>query len=69
MKDGEYNGLVPFSSLVTTVSVLRSNKAIKPFTDKLPWPLHGFNINNFIAVKVLKLIIDLGSSYFAIEHN
>ena len=43
----EWYGLVPFSSIVSTVQVLRSNIAIKPFTPQLPWPLHRFYINRF----------------------
>ena len=34
--EGEYYGLVPFSSIDSTVTVVRSNIAIVPFTDQLP---------------------------------
>ena len=51
VQEGEYYGLVPFSSIISTVSVVRSNIAISPFTDKLPWPLHRFYINRFIPSK------------------
>jgi hypothetical protein len=48
---GEWFGLVPFSSIVGTVQVLRSNVPIRPFTTPLPWPLHRFYINRFILSK------------------
>jgi hypothetical protein len=48
---GEWFGLVPFSSVVGTVQVLRSNVPVRPFTSPLPWPLHRFYINRFILPK------------------
>lgn len=48
VQEGEYYGLVPFNSIISTVSVVRSNIAISPFTEKLPWPLHRFYINRFL---------------------
>ena len=48
VQEGEYYELVPFNSIISTVSVVRSNIAISPFTEKLPWPLHRFYINRFL---------------------
>ena len=48
---GEYYGLIPFSSIISTIHVVRSNIAISPFSEKLPWPLHRFYINRFIPTK------------------
>lgn len=36
LKEGEYDGRVPFSSSVSTVNVLRSSISIERFTEKLP---------------------------------
>ena len=44
---GEWYDLIPFSSIVSTVQVLRSNISIHPFTPSLPWVLHRFYINRF----------------------
>lgn len=46
---GEWYGLVPFRSIVSTVQVLRSNLWIRPFSPELPWPLHRFYINRFVV--------------------
>lgn len=46
--EGEYYGLIPFSSIISTVNVVRSNIGITPFTERLPWPLHRFYINRFL---------------------
>lgn len=42
---GQLFGLVPFSYMVGTDHVLRSNIAIHPFSVELPLPLHRFYIN------------------------
>lgn len=62
VQEGEYYGLVPVSSIISTVSVVRSNIAISPFTEKLPWPLHRFYINRFIPSKGPLLTTDPDST-------
>lgn len=39
VEEGMSCGIVPFSSILIMVNVLRSNIAINPFKDKLLWPL------------------------------
>ena len=56
---GEWYGLVPFSSIMSTVHILRSNIAIPPFSPQLPWPLHRFYINRFYIQKGLEVQADL----------
>ena len=48
---GEWYDLIPFSSIVSTVQVLRSNVSIQPFTQSLPWVLHRFYLNRFFIPK------------------
>ena len=56
--EGEYYRLVPFSSIQSTVTVVRSNIAIDPFTDQLPWPFHRFHLNRFISAKAGTMGLD-----------
>ena len=56
--EGEYYGLVPFSSIESTVTVVRSNIAISPFSEQLPWPLHRFYLNRFICSKADTMVTD-----------
>ena len=58
---GEYYGLVPFSSIIGSVQVLRSNIAIRPFTSPLTWPLHRFYINRFYNANEVKQSADVDS--------
>lgn len=44
---GEWYGLVPFHSICGTCHILRSNVAIQPFTEQLPWTHHRFYVNRF----------------------
>ena len=43
----EWYGLVPFTSLLGTVQVIRSNIPINPFTMAVPWPMHRLHMNRF----------------------
>ena len=44
---GERYGVIPFESICGVAHVVRSNYAIPPFTDELPWPHHRFQVNRF----------------------
>lgn len=44
---GEWFGLIPFQSTLSTVHVIRGNVAVHPFPTELPWPGHRFYINRF----------------------
>lgn len=69
VNEGEYYGLVPFTSILSTVIVLRYNIAIMPFTESITWPLHRFYIKLFITAKVLQMTVDHESSYCATDEN
>lgn len=58
VEEAEYYVLVPFSSTMITVNVLRSNIEIKLFTDKLLWPLNHFYMNHSITVNGIQLTFD-----------
>jgi hypothetical protein len=60
---GEWFGLVPFSSILGTVQVLRSNIPVKPLSDPLPWPLHRFYINRFTLPKDVPVNPENDSSF------
>ena len=45
---GEQYGLIPFQSICGTCEVVRSNYAIHPFTQELPWTHHKFYVNRFL---------------------
>lgn len=64
-----YYGLVPLSSIMSTVKVFRSSVLIMTFTDNLPWPLHPFYMNLFITMKGLQQIFDPDSSNNATDDN
>lgn len=58
IKEGEYYVLVSSGSIFRTVNLLRSNKAIEPFTEKLPWSLNSFYLTRFITSNGLQLSAD-----------
>ena len=51
IETAEWYDLLPFSSIIGTVQVLRSNIPIAPFSDPLPWPLHRFHVNKYFLSK------------------
>lgn len=53
--NGEYYGLVPFVSIISTVNALRSNIAYAPFTVMLQCNLHLFYLRRLIMVKRIQL--------------
>lgn len=55
VKDGEYYGLVPVGSIVSTVTVFCSNILIKTFTDNLPRSLDCFQLRFIIMEKGLQI--------------
>ena len=44
---GEQYGVVPLKSICGTCDIIRSNYAIHPFTQELPWTHHRFYVNRF----------------------
>lgn len=44
---GEWFGVIPFQSILSTVHIVRANIAVQPFTTELPWTSHRFYINRF----------------------
>lgn len=48
---------------------MRSNKAIKPFTDRLLWPLDGVHLNLFVVASGLQLSVDFKSTHEATCDN
>ena len=65
--EGEYHGLAPFSSIESTVTVVRSNIAIAPFTDQLPWSSHRFYLNRFMSTKALTMVLYTELSQYQTE--
>ena len=43
----ERYGLIPFQSICGVAHIVRSNYALPPFTQELPWPHHRFQVNRF----------------------
>ena len=46
---GDHYVLVPFQSLCGVVHIVRSNYALPPFTKKIPWTHHRFQVNRFYS--------------------
>ena len=58
MVEEEFYGFVSFNSIESAVTVVRSNIAISPFSEQLPWPLHRFYLNRFICSKPDTMVTD-----------
>jgi len=44
---GDWYGIEPVQSILGTVHVVRSNFAVSPYTQELPWSHHRFYVNRF----------------------
>lgn len=68
VEEGEYYGLVLFSSIVRKVTVFPSNIESAPSTEKLAW-LHRLYINRFTSANGEQLTFEHDSSDYATDDN